>query len=206
MNELLLNGTVTALTSLFGHTLYIIILNAFGVLAIACKVSEYQVKKRATMLVIATIANFLWVMYFVFYGDWASALTCFVSSVRLLIFLQKGKHKWADSIFWLVFFLLFQAVVSVFTYSGWKDIFALVAGFVGIVAYYVMNQKAYRVLSLMFMSLWVINGVFKVYPIALISDTLSVISVLSAIIRFDIIKKSAKLKQENQSLQSDIKE
>ena len=196
-----INGTVQALSSFFGLTLYLIILNGFGVLAICCKVTEYQVKKRATMLVIATIANFLWVMYFVFYGDWASALTCFVSSVRLLIFLQKGKHKWADSIFWLVFFLLFQAVVSVFTYSGWKDIFALVAGFVGIVAYYVMNQKAYRVLSLIFMSLWVINGVFKVYPIALISDTLSVISVLSAIIRFDIVKN-----KQTKKIQSKIEQ
>ena len=37
---------------------YLIILNAFGVLAIILKVIEYQIKKRSLMMVIATFANF----------------------------------------------------------------------------------------------------------------------------------------------------
>ena len=187
-----INGTVQALSSFFGLTLYLIILNGFGVLAICCKVTEYQVKKRMTMLVVATFANFLWVMYFVFYGDWASALTCIVSTIRLLIFLQRGKRKWADSSFWLYFFLILQVVVSFFSFNSWKDLFALTAGFVGIIAYYVIDQKKYRFLSLIFMLLWIVNGLLKFYPVALVSDTFSLISVTVAIFRYDIFAPKSK--------------
>ena len=197
MNSLLLNGTVAALTALFGPTLYEIILNGFGVLAICCKVSEYQAKKRSIMFIFATLANFLWVLYFAFYGDWASALTCFIATVRMLVFMQSGKHKWADGYFWLIFFIIVQAVVSVSTFTGWQDVAALVAGFVGIVTYYVKNEKWYRILSVVFMALWICNGLIKFYPIALISDSFSIISATVAIFRFDILAKKASVKTNN---------
>lgn len=190
------NGTVSALIAVFGTTLYLFILNGFGVLAIMCKVTEYQVKKRNVMLLVATFANFLWVLYFIFYGDWASALTCIVSTIRLLIFLQKGKRKWADSNFWLIFFLGLQVIVSFFSFTSWKDIFALIAGFVGIIAYYSMNPKLYRALSFLFMALWIVNGLLKIYPVALVSDTLSLCSVSLAILRYDIFAPKGKKKEE----------
>jgi hypothetical protein len=115
-----------------------------------------------------------------------------IGVIRLLIFIQKGKHKWADSIWWLVFFLLLQTVVSVFTFKDWQDIFSLSAGFVGIVAYFMIDPKKYRALSLAHMSLWVVNSAIRFYPIALISDTMSTISVAVAIVRFTIAERRDK--------------
>lgn len=197
MNNLLFSmlalseGLLKALTSTFGGW-YVIILNAFGVFAIVCKVFEYQAKKRDTMFALVITANILWVFYFVFYGDLSSALTCLIGSVRLVIFMQRGKHKWANSMWWLVFFLALQTIISIFTYTGWKDVFSISAGFVGIIAYFIVDQKKYRWLSLAHMSIWVINGATKVYPIALISDSISVVSIIIAIIRFSIIEKKEK--------------
>ena len=190
------NGTVQALSAFFGFALYLIILNGFGVLAIACKVTEYQVKNRLTMLTVATLANFLWVLYFVFYGDWASALTCVIATIRLLIFLQKGKKKWADSNFWLILFLALQVIVSFISFTSFKDVFALTAGFVGIIAYYVIDARKYRILSLIFMLLWIVNGILKFYPVALVSDSFSVISVTVAIFRYDIFAPKGKKIEE----------
>ena len=67
---------------------YLIILNAFGVIAIVCKIFEYQVKSRSTMFVFVTIAAVCWVMYFVFYGNFASALTCLLTVVKMFIFME----------------------------------------------------------------------------------------------------------------------
>lgn len=171
---------------------YLIVLNAFGVLAIGCKIFEYQVKKRDLMFAFVITANFLWVAYFIFYGDFSSALTCLIGAIRLIIFMQRGKHKWADSIWWLVFFLALQTVVSIFTYKIWQDLFSITAGFVGIVTYFVMDAKKYRAMSLLHMSLWVVNGALKFYPIALISDSISVISIIVAMVRFAIAEKNDK--------------
>ena len=202
MINLLSADLVSVLSGFFGPVLYLIVLNGFGVLAIGCKVCEYQVKKRDVMLIIATIANVLWVLYFVFYGDLASALTCFIGVVRLLVFMQKGKHKWAESSIWLVLFLILQVAVAIFTYKVWKDLISLTAGFVGIFAYFVASPKKYRYLSFVYMSLWVVNGIIKFYPVALISDTMSLISVTVAIVRFSIMEKRQK-KQESKVTELD---
>ena len=47
------------------------------------------------------------------------------------------------------------------------------------------------------MSLWICNGLIKFYPIALISDSFSVISATVAIFRFDILKKKASVNTNN---------
>ena len=168
---------------------YLIILNAFGVLAIICKICEYQAKKRSTMFTIAILANVCWVLYFAFYGDAVSALTCFINTVKLCIFSYRGKYKWAESIVWLYVFIALQATVSVLTYTNWKDIITTIAGFLGIFAYFFKNQKTYRLLSFIHMSVWVLNSIIKFYPIALISDSISVASCAVAIYRFDIRSK-----------------
>lgn len=193
MNLLLLANLGETLNSFFGPIWYFILLNGFGVLAIGCKVCEYQAKKRNVMLAIASVANFLWVLYFVFYGDLASALTCLIGTIRLLVFMQRGRYKWAEGDVWLYVFLVLQAVVAVFTFVSWKSIISLTAGFVGIFAYFVIDAKRYRLISFVHMALWVVNSIINFYPIALASDCMSLISVSVAIYRFDIRKKFKKL-------------
>ena len=178
---------------------YLIILNAFGVIAIICKIFEYQVKSRNKMFLLVSVANACWVIYFALYGNFASALTCLLNTIRLLVFMQRGKHKWADGSWWLIFFLALQTVVAVFTTKSVFDAFAIAGGYVGIFAYFVTNQKMYRFISFFHMSLWVVNSAINFYLIALLSDLFSTISCGVAIYRYDLSKNARKLNSENVS-------
>lgn len=172
---------------------YFIILNAFGVIAITCKVIEYQVKKRRTMYVMVTMACACWTAYFGLYGNLISAITCGLSALRGLVFMKRDTCKWARSIFWLYFFLALQIAVVVWASTisfSWLDIFTISAGFIGIFAYFVTNEKQYRLISFIHMSFWVINSSVYFYPIALISDSFSTISCGVAIYRFDLSKRA----------------
>lgn len=175
---------------------YVIILNAFGILAIIFKVLEYQVKKRGGMFVLSTLANVCWVLYFILYGNLASTLTCTLNVIKMLIFMRRDTCQWAKSIVWLWVFLIAQVLVAVFTMNSILDIFAVTAGFVGIFAYYVISGKSYRIISFIHMSLWLVSSSLFFYPIALISDLFSTISCGLAIYRFDIRKDR---KVENQT-------
>ena len=166
--------------------------NAFGICAIIFKIIEYQVKKRGTMFTIATIANVCWVLYFAFLGNVASTLTCFINVIKLLIFMQRDKHKWAESVWWLILFLVLQVLVSIYTIfsptSSWMDVFCITAGFFGVLAYFFKDAKKYRFLSFIHMSLWVANSIANFYPIALLSDAFSTVSCGVAIVRYDLLK------------------
>jgi hypothetical protein len=182
---------VNTLTNALG-VWYLIIINAIGVLAIICKILEYQVKNRSVMFIFSTFANVCWVLYFALYGNIASTFTCVINVIKLLIFAQRGKHRWAESVWWLILFLVLQTVVTIFTVSSWVDVFCITAGYLGVLAYFFKDAKKYRLLSFFHMAIWVANSIANFYLIALLSDSFSTISCAIAICRFDLFNKKKK--------------
>ena len=73
---------------------YGIILNAFGVIAILFKVTEFQFKTRSIILTFALLASTFWICYFIFYGDLVSAIVNLVCVIQGVVFLQREKHAW----------------------------------------------------------------------------------------------------------------
>ena len=116
--------------------------------------------------------------------------------------MQRGKHAWADSILWLILFLVLQTGVAIFTTKNWFDVFAITAGYLGIFSYFVLNQKKYRLLSFFHMSLWVVNSIFNFYLIALLSDSFSTVSCGVAIYRYDIKNKKAIDVKDDENLEN----
>ncbi|MBE7083936.1 MAG: YgjV family protein [Clostridiales bacterium] len=171
---------------------YAILYNFIGVIAIGVKITETQMKKRSKIVFFACICSALWITYFILNGNFTNALVNSVGMCQLLVFSQRGKRKWADSYFWLGFFITVQLVASIFTWSSWLSIFSITAGFISTVAYFVMDEKLYRYLFAILISLWVINGIVYFYWIALIHDVFALISIIIAIIRYNILGKKKK--------------
>lgn len=180
------NDIVNTLSTSLG-VWYLIIVNAFGVLSIILKVTEFQCKNRKYIFLFATSSACCWIFYFALQGDFVSALVNFVCAIQMLVFMQRGKHKWADSIWWMIAFLVIQLAFSIFTFKTWTDIFALVGGLLTTVVYFVVNQKTYRALAFVSLLCWIFNGIFKGYVIALLNDSFGAVSALVGIIRFDVL-------------------
>ena len=154
---------------------------------------EYQLKTRKGMFTMVTIACACWLFYFALYGNLVSTISMILTISRLLVFMKRDTCDWAKSVFWLYFFVTLQVALVVYSICvgfSWLDIFAIVAGFLGIFAYYATSDKVYRLISFVYMSLWVANSCVYFYPIALISDSFSTISCGVAIYRFDLSKKA----------------
>ena len=135
---------LTQTTQKFNLTLgiwYLIILNAFGVVAIIFKVVEYQLKSRKIILLFAVASFLCWIFYFLLQGDFVSALINLVCVIQLLVFLQREKYKWANSIWWMIGFFILQLILGILTFKNWHDVFAVLAGVSATVAYFVMNKK-----------------------------------------------------------------
>jgi hypothetical protein len=179
-----------------------VLINFIGVLAIVVKIIETQNKTRGKIVLFA-IGNYsLWIAYFVLNGNFTSAVVNSISFVQLLVFLQRGKRKWADSYFWLVFFLAVQVGASFFTWNGPFSLFSIGAGLLSTIAYFVIDEKLYRYFFLGLMLLWIGNGIVYFYPIALIHDVFSTVSIIIAIVRYNFNDKS---KKGTATVDSDLK-
>ncbi|MBO7214472.1 MAG: YgjV family protein [Clostridia bacterium] len=164
---------------------YYVILNAFGVIAILLKVTEFQFKKRSTILTFALLASTCWIFYFILYGDLVSAIVNFVCIVQGYVFLCREKYKWANSKLWFFFFLVVQITLGIIFFKVWHDIFPIIAGVFNVIAYFVMNKTQYRFFGLCCLIFWVLNSAFKFYPIALANDVFGSISAFVSIVRYD---------------------
>lgn len=216
INNLLFSGDqlVAFLTSALGQTWYLVVLNAFGVIAMLLKVTELQLKKRNAIIVFASVVSGCWVIYFSLQGDFASALSCLIGIFQSLIFLQRGKHKWADSILWLIGILIVRIAFGVLSFKEWHDIFSISAGIIGTFAYFVMKESHYRAIFLVSILLWVVNSAFKFYIVAFLNDSFASVSAIVAILRYDLLKGKFKnvnsdekgKDQQDQQTQQEIQE
>ena len=176
------------LTNSLGLLWFNILINFIGSVAILVKVIETQNKKRTKIVLFAVINYYLWITYFILNGNFTAAVVNGISFVQLLIFLQRGKKKWADSVAWLVVFILAQVVAGYFTWAGPYSLFSITAGILSTIAYYVMDEKLYRYFFLALITLWIFNGIVYGYVIALIHDIFAFVSILIAIIRYNFKK------------------
>lgn len=199
------NNIVNGLNGALGNVGYLILINAIGVVAIFVKLCETQNKKRNKIILFAILGAVCWVTYFVTNGDFTSAIVNLIGAIQMLIFLQRGKKRWADSKWWLVFFLIVQLVISIFTWKDYFSLFPVIGGLFGTVAYFVMDEKAYRYLFLTVILLWIGNGIARGYVLPLIHDSFAAVSIIIAIIRYNILGKENKVK-ESAELNNEQKE
>jgi hypothetical protein len=189
------NRLVEALSSLGVY--YIILFNAFGVIATCLKASEYQLKTRKAIITFAALASCCWATYFILQGDFTSALANIAIIAQNLVFMQRGKKKWASSIFWLFFFIIVQILICVTSFKTLLDLFPILGGILGAIAYFVLKEKTYRYIVFASVICWLLNSLTKGYLIASISDSIGTLSVLIAIIRFTIEEKKLKKSEQN---------
>lgn len=203
MNSLLLSlssissGLVAFLTGALGNVGWQILFNTFGVVAMGIKIFEYQSKSRRTSITICIICCLLWSTYFILQGDFTSAMCNLLYVAMNIVFYQREKHKWANSKFWLFFFLAINLSFGLITFKDWRDVFPLIGTAIATFAYFVINRKVYRHLSLWGSNCWIANGTSKGLIVAPISDTLNTISIIISIIRFAVIERKEKLKEQS---------
>ena len=190
------NGLVNFLSDTFGIW-YLIILNAFGVIAIVFKMSEAWLKRRCLIIAFACISTGCWMCYYLLNGNFTSMLVSVVAITKYLIFAQRERHKWADSKWWLYGFIVLQVIICVLTFKNWTSILSVSAGILGTFAYFTLSQKSYRWCLLSCQSCWVIHDAINLYYVALFANVLASVSIIFSIIKFSIAerKSNRELKQ-----------
>lgn len=168
----------------------VVIINAFGVIAIVSILASYQMKQRDKIFILYIIATFAWMSYFVLQGNLVSGIMSVIAVCRSLVFMQRGKKKWAESVWWLVGFLVIMLGSTILTYRDWRDIFALLATAFGTVAFFAVKEKNIRLINLGAYICWILNSATNLYWIALVSDSATLVSLLIAIYRFRKTERS----------------
>ena len=147
-------------------------------------VIAYQFKYRFTIIVVNFSGQSCWVVYFLLQSDFASALSCALTVIVMVIYSMKDKWTWAMSRVCIVSLAAVIVGFSLFTFASWKDIFPLLAGVFAVIASSRPDEKSLRQFSAIWCALWLVNSILKAYPVAFVNDMLCTTSTIVSLIRY----------------------
>ena len=174
---------------------YSIFVYGTGIIAMLLSIVAFQFKHRATIILSNFLGQTCWVVHFLLQGDLTSAIACALSAIMLAVFSQKERRKWVASPFCLIFFIVLISGFSLLSFKVWSDIFPLLAGVFAVIANSRSDEKRLRQISFFWCLFWLLNSIFKLYPVAFANDLLCTVSTVVALIRYREKKTVQKTKE-----------
>ena len=163
---------------------YHILVYGVGVLAMVLSVIAYQFRRRIAIIFSNFLGQACWTAYFLLQGDVTSAIVCFLCVVMLALFAKREQWRWTTSLWSIAFFIALFTVISVLTFAVWSDVFPLLAGVFAVIANSRATEKRLRQFSVLWCLFWLLNSIFKLYPVALCNDLFCTVSTVVSLIRY----------------------
>lgn len=179
----MLSDFVEQLTASLGFFYYVLVYG-IGILAMILSICAFQFKKRVTIILCNCFGQISWVLYFLLQGDLVSSIACGLSAVMLAVFAKQSEWKWVKSPYCILFFILLISGFSFLSFAVWSDVFPLLAGVFAVIANSRTSEKRLRQFSVVWCGSWLLNSIFKMYPVALLNDLFCTVSTVVALIRY----------------------
>lgn len=172
-----------------------IIAQIAGFAAMGVVVMSYQMKHRASIIAMQIFSNLLWILHYLLLGSYSAVVANSIGTVRNVLYGVRGKYKFADSKLIPSAFIVIFVISGIITYKNIFDVLPMIAMIIASIAFFIEDEKIIRILSVPLSSLWLIYAIRNVSIAGMVSESLVLISVIVAIIRyhgFDLYEKTAK--------------
>ena len=164
-----------------------------GILAVACFLLSYQQKKRGRIILLNMTSRGLYILQYIFLGAFDGAaldVSGFVAS-----FLAQKKDTPFIKKHLKLFILGIDVIIIASGLIFYRNIFSLfpIAGvLLHTSAFWLTDEKKIRIVSLLGSPFWLVFNITSGAYGSAIGDTLSIVSIVVAMIRYDIMPLSKK--------------
>ncbi|MGE5473872.1 MAG: YgjV family protein [Ignavibacteriales bacterium] len=173
------------------NTMYIIG-QVMGFIALLFTVISFQCKKRENILFYQIFCSIFYSLSLLFLGAITGALSMMITIVRNFVFSQKGKKKWASHNAWLFIFLFIVIITGIITYKNLYSILPIIGTCLGTLAFWMTKPSHIRYIAVVIPPIWMIYNIAFGSIGGVILESFYLLSVLTGIIRFDILKQTDK--------------
>ena len=173
-----------------------------GLIAVACFLLSYQQKKRKAIILTNATSRALYILQYILLGAFDGAALDVSGMIASLLANKKNvpfikKH--------LKFFIIAMDLVIVASglifYRNIFSLFSIVGVLLHTSAFWLDNERYIRIVSLLGSPFWLVFNLTSGAYGSAIGDTLSIVSILVAICRYDIFNKKGDKTNENDQSQ-----
>ena len=175
-----------------------IIAQGIGFLAMFFSLISFQAKTRGGIIALQILSNSILVIQYLmlgFYSEdnyYSAVVANFIGLIRNTIYSFRGKWRISKSKAVPVIAIVIFIVSGIFTYETPYDILPVFSMCVSSIAFFMREERLIRCLSVLVILPWVVYSIYAGNIASMLTDGLNLISVLIAIVRFDIIAKIRK--------------
>lgn len=171
-----------------------IIAQVIGFIGLAFSVAAYQSKKHNNVMVLKTANELFFAAQYFMLGSYTGMAMNAFSSARNLIFSHLVKKGKSTLLFQILFCVVF-AVSGILTWNGPMSLMVILAKLLTTIVYGMKSTRTIRFVTVPTSIFWMIYN-FSCHSVAgVICEIFSLISLVTAIIRIDIIEERKKKKQ-----------
>ncbi len=159
----------------------------FGIVGLILCIIPFQFKKHKHIVLVKMASELSFAVQYVLLGAWTGALLDLVSGLRNFLFYKCVEKKRST----LPVIIAFSALVIALGIGSWAGPISLLpvgAKVISTVSYGMKNERLLRYITLPSCILWIIYNVIVGSYEGIVSDSLSFISIITAIYRFDVKK------------------
>jgi hypothetical protein len=163
----------------------IFMIQLIGYIALFFLVLRFFYDERKRILSLSALANFIQSIHLFLLGGITGAGMTFIAAVGTLVFRERTSKKWAQSCYWLYFFLLLIIAVGILTWGGFISLLPISGSITTTLALWSKKTKTIRLLSASAMAPWFAYAYIIGSPPVMMSTALVFCSSLFNMIRFD---------------------
>ncbi|MGE5473879.1 MAG: YgjV family protein [Ignavibacteriales bacterium] len=167
------------------------IIQAIGFAGLLFAVLSFQNKQRKNILLCQIIGSIFYIFHFLLLGAITGSIMNLIGAVRSYVFYNREK-KWASKLIWLYIFLFLVIIGALFTWKNNFSILPMIAMCVSTVSFWMKNPKYIRLIMLLSPPCWLTYNIVSGSIPGVMTEIFVFISLITGIIRFDIIKPSDK--------------
>jgi len=167
-----------------------IIIQSIGFFGLIALVLSYQQKNRTRILGLMLIGQVAFTLHFIMLGALTAVGMNIVGMIRSMVFLLSDKKKWASWRYWPIVFIVLFLVAGLMAKESWLGVLPVVAMVIETSGLWLKNLKRLRMISLFPHPFWVVYNMIKGSWAGVITEVFVFSSILIAIVRYDILKRS----------------
>lgn len=163
------------------------IIQLIGFLGLAISIIAFQFKKHRGIVLCKATSELVFALQYILLGAWTAAVLDFFSVVRNFLFYRFVK-KGRSTLPVIIVFGIFVIMTGFFTYDGFVSLLPIGSKLLTTISYGIKKEKWLRIITLPSCILWIIYNLYVNSIAGVLTDSMTLISLLIAMYKFDFKK------------------
>ena len=159
-----------------------IVAQIIGLIAFVVSLIAYHKKDKKTILNNMVTSNILNLIHYLLLGAFSGCITKLLAIFRDYFIILKEKNKKLSNSIYLIVFIILYIIATIFTYNGILSILPLVAAIIYIIFIWNGNEVIIKKTAFFCYFLWLIYNIFVLSVAGIVSNVISILSTLIAIL------------------------